>query len=247
LPDKDKVERKHFDEAGYIQSWDQMEPSLSLDELRNNKFVIIVDDGVTKGHSNALSLASAPHHYAQCTFTKNEQGEENLVLLPPDRNNPCKIIDGAHLFADSEFLVIHICMPKTPIFLGDNKTAGVTERFVGQVAQLFGASVGVKLLGVMMVGLQADCKFLTKQKLAAPMTVGTVQQALTRKMKELAAGWNEICRGESSDLPPLAVGILGVPALSLKVIEGAEAGFTSFRLVSYLTCYFLIIECLFSY
>jgi hypothetical protein len=180
-----------------------------------------------------LSIASALHLYAQCAFKKNEQGEEELVLLVQDPTNPCKIINGAHLFADSEFMVIHISMPKTPIFLGDTKTEGLTSRFIGQVAQLFGASIGFKVIAVLMVGLQADCKFLTKHRHAAPMTVGTVELALKHKVKELGVAWNDICRVEDDELPPLAVGVLGVPTLSLKVVPDNDGGFVSNRLVSY--------------
>jgi hypothetical protein len=226
--------RQYYNEEGYIQSWDQVQPALSLDELKKNKFVLVVDDGVTKGHSHALSIASALHLYAQCAFRKNGQGEEELVLLPQDPTNPCKIINGAHLFADSEFLVIHICMPKTPIFLGDMNTEGVTGRFVGQVCQLFGANIGFKLLAVIMVGFQADCKFLTKHGHGAPMTVGTVELALKRKIKELGVAWNDTCRVEGDELPPLAVGVLGVPTLSLKVVQDDGGSFTSNRLVDYL-------------
>jgi hypothetical protein len=123
-------------------------------------------------------------------------------------------------------------MPKTPIFFGNSDTAGLTENFIAQVSELLGVSIGFKLIGVILIGMQADCKQLTKTTLEQPITVQTLQTALGRKIKNLAQAWNTICRREDSTLmPPLAVGVIGVPDSSLRVVRKDPLGFSPDRLV----------------
>jgi hypothetical protein len=65
-----------------------------------------------------------------------------------------------------------------------------------------------------------------------PVTVQTLQTALGRKIKDLAQAWNAICRGEDTTLmPPLAVGVIGVPDSSLRVVREDLSGFSPDRLV----------------
>jgi hypothetical protein len=189
----DDLQRSYFDKTGVIKSWilaDQGSPSLTSEELEQSNFLLVVDDGVTRGKSNALSLASSLALYAQCTFEKTEEGEEELKILQPtqkerDSDQLPKVISASHLFEDAEYQVIHLCMPKTPIFFGNSDNPGLTEKFIDQVSKLFGVSIGPKLIGVILVGLQADCKQLTKTNFKEqPVTVQTLQTALGRKIKE---------------------------------------------------------------
>jgi hypothetical protein len=140
----DQLQKAYFDSTGVIKSWvvaDQGLPALTPEEVKKSNFLLLVDDGVTRGKSDALSLASSLSLYAQCKFEKDENGEEELKILQPtqkehDSDQLPKVISASHLFEDSEFQVIHICMPKTPIFFGNSDTAGLTEKFIAQVSEL---------------------------------------------------------------------------------------------------------------
>jgi hypothetical protein len=89
------------------------------------------------------------------------------------------------------------------------------------------------LIGVILIGLQADCKQLAKTNFEdQPVTIQTLQTALGRKIKDLAQAWNDICRGEdTTSKPPLAVGVIGVPDSSLRVVREDPSGFSPDRLV----------------
>jgi hypothetical protein len=243
----DKLQRDYFDSTGVMKSWiieSLGGPSLTPEEVKENNFLLIVDDGVTRGQSSAVSLASSLGLYVQCKFGKNENGEEELKLLQPtqkdrDHDQLPKVIEAGHLFALSEFRVIHICLPKTPIFLGDSTadgTDGLMEKFISQVSSLLGVLIGFRLIGTMLVGLQAGCKQLTKANFNERITVKTVQVALGRKLGNLAKAWNDICRGEDQESkPPLVVGVIGVPDSSLQQVKEESSGFLPERLVTYST------------
>jgi hypothetical protein len=72
------------------------------------------------------------------------------------------------------------------------------------------------------------------------MSVATIQLALARKVKTLAAAWNSVCRGEGKDdRPPLIVGLVGVPNSTHRATGANTNSFVATRLVS--------TTCLFSY
>ena len=237
----DELRKSYFDPTGVIKSWiveGQGPPSMFPEELEKSNFLLIVDDGVTRGKSNALSLASNLGLYAQCTFGKNEDGEEELKILQPtqkerDSDQLPKVICAGHLFEDSEYRTIHICLPKIPIFFGNSDNSGLTENFIDQVSKLLGVQIGPKLIGVILVGLQADCKQLARTNFEEQsVTVQTLQTALGRKIRELSQAWNTVCRAKNTDkMPPLAVGVIGVPdsTLAQRVVRD-PSGFAPDRL-----------------
>jgi hypothetical protein len=237
----DKASRHLFDPTGYIYSRiveEIAERLISEVELENkNNYLILVDDGVTRGQSAAVSLATHLGLYAQCKFVKTGNGQEELRILEPtqrerDNNKLPRVISAGHLFDTSEFKVIHICLPKTPFLFGDSSTDGLTGNFIAQVCKLFGADISSQVIGVMIIGLQADCRQLTKVNLPEPTSVATIQLALARKVKTLAAAWNGVCRGGGvDDKPPLAVGLIGVPNSTHQATGASANSFTHSRLV----------------
>ncbi len=143
-----------------------------------------------------------------------------------------KVIDGRHIFASAGYKVIHITIPKCPIFLGNSEMGGLGAEFIHQVGGLLGFDQGVypRILGVVLMGLQADSKYISGAALTEAVTVESIEMALEAKLNDLHDAWSATCaEGRAPGEPPFVLGVLGAGTQTLHVRENAQGRFFTQR------------------
>jgi hypothetical protein len=216
--------RSFFASTGEIKIWalPKVSAKVPFELLGANKekFIILVDDGVTIGATCALSYASSLSMYLQARL---EVDNGHVVLRQMTFEKVRKIIDGSHLFSASGYQVIHVTIPRCPIFLGNSDMDGLGPDFVKQLGQLLGFDNGVypRVLGVVLMGLQADSRYISGAALPEAVTVESIEMGLEAKLISLQEAWASSCaQGRPAGDPPFILGVLGVGTQSLYVRDG---------------------------
>jgi hypothetical protein len=228
-----ELPRSFFDKTGEIKVWASPKntPRLPVELIgsNNEKFLIVVDDGVTIGASCAVSFASSLSMYLQARV---EVVNGSPVLRRATFERVRKVIDGRHIFASAGYKVIHITIPKCPIFLGNSEMGGLGAEFIHQVGGLLGFDQGVypRILGVVLMGLQADSKYISGAALTEAVTVESIEMALEAKLNDLHDAWSATCaEGRAPGEPPFVLGVLGAGTQTLHVRENAQGRFFTQR------------------
>jgi hypothetical protein len=230
-----ELPRSFFTSTGEIKIWalpkKPTKMPLKLLGANKEKFIILVDDGVTIGKTCAVSYASSLSMYVQARL---EVENGRVVLRRTTFDTVRKVIDGRHLFAASGYQVIHVTIPRCPIFLGNTEMEGLGNDFVKQLGQLLGFDRGVypRILGVVMMGLQADSRYISGAALDKAVTVESIEMGLEAKLNNLQEAWAASCaQDRPAGDPPFVLGVLGVGTRSLHVRNDNHGRFSVERLV----------------
>ncbi len=181
-------------------------------DIAGRPVLIIIDDGVPvctppSRLPVAISYASHLGMYAQASLTQNSHGKEELTLR---RLNVLPVIDTSAIFSNALFVTVHVLLRDEPIILGNGKSHhGVTANIVKLVGELFKVNLESNVMGVILLGLQADCKVIASKEIKG-MTMGAFKDSLIGCLEVLHRQLNERYRSEGCGIPPVMLGVVGV-------------------------------------
>jgi hypothetical protein len=145
--------------------------------------------------------------YAQASLTVNSHGKEQLT---PRLIGAVPVIDASVIFAHALFVSVHVSLRDQPIVMGDGKHhRGVTSNIVKLVGGLFGVNLESNVMGVVLLGLQADCKVVALKEIKG-LTMGAFEDSLVGRLEILHQELNEKYRPEGCGMPPVMLGVVGV-------------------------------------
>jgi hypothetical protein len=178
-------------------------PDMKRADIASRPVLIIIDDGVPvctppSRLPVAISYASHLGMYAQASLTHDSHGKEELTLR---RFDILPVIDASVIFSEAA---------DEPIVLGNGKNhRGITSNIVKLVGELFGVNLESNMMGVILLGLQADCKVIASKDIKG-MTMGAFEDSLVGRLEVLHQQLNEKYRPEGCDMPPVMLGVVGV-------------------------------------
>ncbi len=212
-------EYRYIDHCGSILKWRDIKPCMKRSDIAGRGVLIVIDDGMTvcQGQQRvAVSYASHLGMYAQATLTSSDEKQEDLRLRKFD---VFPVIDASHMFFEAPYAVVHVSLKDIPIFLGNGKKClGVTSNIVAQVSHLFGVNLEENIMGVVLVGLQADCK-IAAGKQCVGLTMNKFERSFFAKLDALLDELNSRYRPEGSGLPPIMVGVLATGTCNMMRLD----------------------------
>jgi hypothetical protein len=220
-PQEYTFEYDYIDRTGEILERKGVKPNMKKSDIDGRPVILVIDEGTPicsppNRLPVAVSYASHLGMYAQATLARNSHGKEELTL---SRFNVLSVIDASVVFSSALFATVHVSLQDQPIILGDGRRCpGVTANIVKLVGDLFKVNLENNIMGVVLLGIQADCKVIARKEVLG-MKMGDFEDSIAGRLETLYSKLNEKYRPLGCDTPPVMVGLIGVGTRNMMTLN----------------------------
>jgi hypothetical protein len=184
--------------------WKRLPTNSSYVPDGDRPVVVIIDDGAL----GDVCYAIHEDGYAPITLAPEPLNSSGLKLIVNDAHAGPRMV-GGHIWASSEYYVLHLQFCDYPIVLGKELAGGLPADLPVLISRFFGFDAD--LLGIFLVGMQADATFLAETKIKNNSTLTDAIAAMNSVMQRNFLRWTRCASsGRSADLPPLVTGLIGI-------------------------------------